>query len=87
MRHPWRLGATRCGAVRVVCTLFRVGTAGRLAAVTVSIIILIPHTAPLWKVALLRFAEVSWVIVVALSVAYCGAGFAAWWKARSKPFI
>ena len=63
------------GLAVLVCALCRVGTAGRLAAVTVSIIVLIPQTAPLWHIALLRFLEVSWGIVVALSVAYVGTQF------------
>jgi uncharacterized membrane protein YgaE (UPF0421/DUF939 family) len=66
----------------LVCVLCRVGTAGRLAAVTVSIIILIPRAEPLWEIALLRFLEVSWGILVALSVAFAATRLAAWRRAR-----
>jgi len=76
--------AAAVGLAVLVCVLCRVGTAGRLAAVTVSIIILIPHEEPLWRVALLRFLEVSWGIVVALAVAYLGTKWTAWWQARTK---
>jgi uncharacterized membrane protein YccC len=67
----------------LVCALCRIGTAGRLAAVTVSIIILIPHPPPLWKIALLRFSEVSWGILVALIVAYLAARYSDWSQARA----
>jgi uncharacterized membrane protein YgaE (UPF0421/DUF939 family) len=82
--HP-SIYAVSVGLAVLVCALFRVGTAGRLAAVTVSIIILIPHPPPLWKIALLRFSEVSWGIVVALFVAYLGARYSDWSQARATP--
>jgi hypothetical protein len=43
--------------------------AGRLAAVAVSVIVLIPQQQPVWKVAMFRFLEVSWGIAVALLIA------------------
>jgi uncharacterized membrane protein YgaE (UPF0421/DUF939 family) len=55
-----------CGAL---CTLLRVRTAYRFAAITVSIILLIPHQSAAWIVASHRFVEVSVGIAVALTVA------------------
>ncbi len=52
-----------CGAV---CAAFRIHGASRFAAITVSIILLIPHNRPPWIVAWHRFAEVSLGIAVAL---------------------
>ena len=53
-----------------ICWLCNVSGAGRLAAVTVSIIVLIPQHEPVWKVALFRFLEVSWGFTVALCAVY-----------------
>jgi membrane protease YdiL (CAAX protease family) len=50
-----------------------VGGAGRLAAVTVSVIVLIPQHEAVWRVALFRFLEVSWGIAVALVVVWLAA--------------
>jgi uncharacterized membrane protein YgaE (UPF0421/DUF939 family) len=52
-----------------VCWLAGLGAAGRLAGVTVSVIVLIPQQEAIWRVALFRFLEVSWGIAVALIVA------------------
>ncbi len=52
-----------------VCWLCNISGAGRLAAVTVSVIVLIPQNEPAWRVALFRFLEVSWGIAVALAIA------------------
>jgi uncharacterized membrane protein YgaE (UPF0421/DUF939 family) len=51
------------------CWLANLSNAGRLAAVAVSVIVLIPQQEPVWKVALFRFLEVSWGIAIAVMVA------------------
>ena len=56
-------------AVMVLCSAFHFKNAGRLGGVTVAIIILIPHTGPVWHVALERFLEVSLGIIVSLAIA------------------
>ena len=59
------LGIFVCG---ILCGLLRLGSAYRFAAITLSIVLLIAHTAPPWTVALHRFIEVSLGIAVALVV-------------------
>jgi uncharacterized membrane protein YgaE (UPF0421/DUF939 family) len=61
------------------CWAINISNAGRLAAVTVSIIVLIPLIEPIWRVALFRFLEVSWGIAVALAVVF----LAAWIERRA----
>ena len=56
-------------AVIVLCTAFRFKNSGRLGGVTVAIIVLIPHTGHIWKIAVERFVEVSLGIAVSLAVA------------------
>ncbi len=53
----------------LLCSIAGLTVAARLAAVTVSVIVLIPRQEPVWQVSLLRFLEVSWGIAVALLVA------------------
>jgi uncharacterized membrane protein YgaE (UPF0421/DUF939 family) len=55
-----------CG---IVCGLLRVGSAYRFAAITLSIVLLIPHVRGPWIVAAHRFVEVSLGIAVALLMA------------------
>jgi uncharacterized membrane protein YgaE (UPF0421/DUF939 family) len=55
-----------CGALSA---LFRMRTAYRFAAITVSIVVLIAHQRPAWIVAWHRFVEVSVGIAVALAIA------------------
>jgi uncharacterized membrane protein YgaE (UPF0421/DUF939 family) len=55
-----------CGAL---CSLLRLRSAYRFAAITLSIILLIAHQRPAWIVASHRFVEVSLGIAVALAVA------------------
>jgi len=55
--------------VMMLCTALRYKNAGRLGGVTVAIIVLIPYPGPLWQIALQRFLEVSFGIVISLSVA------------------
>ena len=54
--------------VMVLCTALRIQNAGRLAGVAVAIIVLIPRTQPIWQIAVERFLEVSFGIVVSLAV-------------------
>jgi uncharacterized membrane protein len=53
----------------VICTILHLQDGLRLAAVTVAIIMLVPHTGRPWVPALNRFLEVSFGILVALLVA------------------
>jgi uncharacterized membrane protein YccC len=55
--------------VMVLCTALKFQNAGRLGGVTVAIIVLIPHTGPVWKIAVERFLEVSFGIAISLAVA------------------
>lgn len=55
--------------VIMLCTTLRYQNAGRLGGVTVAIIVLAPHTGPIWQIAIERFLEVSFGIVVSLAVA------------------
>lgn len=55
--------------VMVLCSLLKDKNAGRLGGVTIAIIVLIPHTGPALYVAIERFLEVSFGIVVSLLVA------------------
>jgi uncharacterized membrane protein YgaE (UPF0421/DUF939 family) len=61
--------------VMVLCSALKVKNAGRLGGVTVAIIVLIPYPGALWHIAIERFLEVSFGIVVSLAVAL------AWTKA------
>jgi len=54
-----------CG---ILSAILRIGDAYRFAAITLSIVLLIAHTAPPWIVAMHRFVEVSLGIAVALLV-------------------
>jgi uncharacterized membrane protein YgaE (UPF0421/DUF939 family) len=71
--HAW-VYALAVGVTVFLCTLGKLGNAGRLAAVAVSVIVLIPRDEAIWRIALLRFLEVSWGILIALAVAAVGAG-------------
>jgi uncharacterized membrane protein YgaE (UPF0421/DUF939 family) len=59
------IGLFLCG---IVCAVFRVSAAYRFAAIALTIVLLIAHSAPPWTVALHRFIEVSLGIAVALVV-------------------
>ncbi|MGO8794344.1 MAG: FUSC family protein [Candidatus Sulfotelmatobacter sp.] len=67
--HPsWMVygaGIFLCG---ILSAHLRIGTAYRFAAITLSIVLLIPHTRSPWIVAVHRFVEVSIGIAVALLV-------------------
>ena len=60
------LGIFVCG---ILCSLLRVSSAYRFAAITLSIVLLVAHANPPWIVAVHRFVEVSLGIAVALLVA------------------
>ncbi|MGC1870596.1 MAG: FUSC family protein [Acidobacteriaceae bacterium] len=55
--------------VMMLCTALNFKNAGRLGGVTVAIIVLIPYPGALWHIALQRFLEVSFGIVISLGVA------------------
>lgn len=55
--------------VMALCSLLKYKNAGRLGGVTVAIIVLIPYSGPMWQIAIERFLEVSFGIVVSLGVA------------------
>jgi uncharacterized membrane protein YgaE (UPF0421/DUF939 family) len=67
--HPnwmvYGVGIFVCG---ILCTLLRIGSAYRFAAITLSIVLLITHARAPWIVAMHRFVEVSLGIAVALVV-------------------
>jgi len=71
--HVW-IYALSVGLTIFICWLADISSAGRLAAVAVTVIVLIPRAEPIWKVALFRFLEVSWGIAVAVVVS-SGAGW------------
>ncbi len=52
----------------ILCPLFHLQNSYRFAGITLAIVILIPHSAPPWIVALHRFIEVSIGIVVGLAL-------------------
>ena len=54
--------------VMVLCTALRLENAGRLAGVTVAIIVLAPRAVAIWHIAYERFLEVSFGIVISLAV-------------------
>jgi uncharacterized membrane protein YgaE (UPF0421/DUF939 family) len=51
-----------------ICWCANIAGAARLAAVAVTVIVLIPRDEALWKIAMFRFLEVSWGIAVAIVV-------------------
>lgn len=52
----------------VLCWLFNIGSAGKLSATTVTIVMLVPHNGPFWTIALTRLGEVTIGIASALLV-------------------
>ncbi len=65
--HYWAyMAAVMVGTV--LCWLANLGAAGRISAVTTTIILLVPHTGPFWTVALMRLAEVTLGVLSALLV-------------------
>jgi uncharacterized membrane protein YccC len=70
--HVW-VYAAAIGLTIFGCSLANVSAAGRLAGVTVTVIVLIPQTEVIWKVALFRSLEVSWGVAVGVAIAWFGA--------------
>jgi uncharacterized membrane protein YgaE (UPF0421/DUF939 family) len=60
--------ALSMAATIVLCWCFNVGSAGKLGAVTVTIVMLVPHAGPFWTIALTRLGEVTLGIASALLV-------------------
>jgi uncharacterized membrane protein YccC len=67
--HLW-IYALAVGLTIFGCWLAEVGAAGRLAAITVTVIVLIPQSEVVWKIALFRSLEVSWGIAIAVAIAW-----------------
>jgi uncharacterized membrane protein YgaE (UPF0421/DUF939 family) len=68
--HPsWIVYAGAIFVCGLLCSLLRLGSAYRFAAIALTIVLLITHTRPPWIVAIHRFVEVSLGIAVALLVA------------------
>jgi len=63
------------------CWIADVSNAGRLAAVAVTVIVLIPRDEAIWQIALFRFLEVSWGIAVAVGIVY----FVDWVNPQEPP--
>jgi len=53
-----------------LCWLLDISGAGRLGAVALTVIVLIPRPEPIWQTALFRFLEVSWGIALAIAVEF-----------------
>jgi uncharacterized membrane protein YccC len=66
----WLVFAIGVFLLGLVCALLRLENSYRFAAITLAIVVLIPHTASPWTVALHRFIEVSIGIVVGLAVCF-----------------
>ena len=64
----WWVFALGVFLLGILCALFRLQNSYRFAGITLAIVMLIPHSAPPWIVALHRFVEVSIGIVVGLAV-------------------
>jgi uncharacterized membrane protein YgaE (UPF0421/DUF939 family) len=60
--------ALTMAAAIVVCWCFNIGSAGKLSATTVTIVMLVPHAGPFWTIALTRLGEVTLGIASALLV-------------------
>jgi uncharacterized membrane protein YgaE (UPF0421/DUF939 family) len=54
----------------VLCWCFNIGSAGKLSATTVTIVMLVPHAGPFWTIALTRLGEVTLGIASALLVTW-----------------
>jgi len=64
--------------VMMLCTALNYKNAGRLGGVTVAIIVLVPYPGALWHIALQRFLEVSFGIVISLGVAIAWTNLGNW---------
>ena len=66
MKYGWMVYAAGLLVCGILSAMLRLGGAYRFAAITLSIILLIAHTAPPWVVSYHRFVEVSLGIAVGL---------------------
>jgi uncharacterized membrane protein YccC len=64
----WMVFAIGIFFLGLVCALLRLQNSYRFAGITLTIVLLVPHTKPAWTVALHRFTEVSIGIVVGLAI-------------------
>jgi uncharacterized membrane protein YgaE (UPF0421/DUF939 family) len=55
----------------LVCWLFNVPSAARLAGSTATILLLVPHKGPVATMLFSRIAEVGWGVAVAIAVVWC----------------
>jgi len=62
--------ALAVGLTIFCCWVADVSNAGRLAAVALTVIVLIPRDEAVWQIALFRFLEVSWGLAVAMGIVY-----------------
>ena len=69
--HPtWLIYGVAVLVCGLVCALLRLRASFRIASITLTIILLIPHGGSQWVIALHRFIEVSIGIAVALALAF-----------------
>jgi uncharacterized membrane protein YgaE (UPF0421/DUF939 family) len=66
--EAWWVFALGIFFLGILCALLRLPDSYRFAGITLAIVMLVPHTAASWIVALHRFTEVSIGIVVGLAV-------------------
>jgi uncharacterized membrane protein YccC len=78
--HVW-IYALAVAITVFCCWIADVSNAGRLAAVAVTVIVLIPRDEAIWQIALFRFLEVSWGIAVAVGIVY----FVDWVNPQEPP--
>ena len=81
-RHSLLVFALAVLVVMMLCTALNYKNAGRLGGVTVAIIVLIPYPGPLWHIALQRFLEVSFGIVISLFVAVTWTHASSWMRGK-----
>ena len=80
--HSLLIFAVGVLVVMMLCTALKYKNAGRLGGVTVAIIVLIPYPGPLWQIALQRFLEVSFGIVVSLLLAVAWTHVSHWMRRK-----
>jgi uncharacterized membrane protein YgaE (UPF0421/DUF939 family) len=65
-------------AVMMICTALRFERAGRLGGAAVAIIVLFPRPEPVWQIALGRFLEISFGVIVSFLVTMAWIESARW---------
>jgi uncharacterized membrane protein YccC len=68
LQPTWVVFALGIFFLGINCALLRLQNSYRFAGITLAIVMLVPHTHPVWVVALHRFTEVSIGIVVGLAI-------------------